>query len=79
MPRLCRDEVPVARKQNFSYQKFQRENAKAAKREAKKDRRTDESATDVQPDLDRPMPGDEIEDEVDLDAVVGLTPKAAAE
>ena len=38
----------MARKQNFSYQKFQRENAKAMKREAKKEQRA--RSTDQDPE-----------------------------
>ncbi len=40
---MCASEMgpPMARKPNFSFQKFQRENAKAAKREAKKEQRSE--------------------------------------
>jgi hypothetical protein len=54
----------VARKPNFSFQKFQRENAKAMKREAKKEGRLERL---------RDADGNEIEEPVDLDM-----PEAAA-
>ena len=46
----------MARKQNYSYLKFQRDSSKAAKREAKKEERAargeDEPATDAPEDID---------------------------
>lgn len=52
----------MARKQNFSYQKFQRENAKAMKREAKKEQR----ARGPEPQADAPSDVDRVEADVDL-------------
>ncbi len=50
----------MARKQNFSYQKFQRENAKAMKREAKKEQRarSTDPELDAAADADRPQDAD---------------------
>ena len=60
----CRIEARVARKPNFSFQKFQRENAKAMKREAKKEQRGERMrATDAD--------GNVIGEPVDLDVPEG--------
>ena len=48
----------MPRKQNFSYQKFQRENAKAMKREAKKERARSGEPEEPAMDLDRPLEGE---------------------
>lgn len=55
----------MARKQNYSYLKFQRDSSKAAKREAKKEQRATRGEND-------PVDGSEEEEDLDalLDALV---------
>ncbi|MDA0301059.1 MAG: hypothetical protein O2822_00895 [Chloroflexi bacterium] len=55
----------MARKQNYSYLKFQRDSSKAAKREAKKEQRAARGEDDPATDADAPEDLDAI-----LDALV---------